>query len=160
MKLPPPLFKCLCDVGKCRERGRVCWEDDGHRYLHVRVDGCAEYPAALKRADCVILRLDRGRMYAFVVEVKTRDYALEEVMEKLEGTLSFLDEALKHPLLPLPVVYAKSHRWKRYAFLKKARVKYKGRLYPIAFLRHCQSIQRALPRPTSADPPRVPCFAR
>jgi hypothetical protein len=43
------------------------------------------------------------------------------------------------------VVYARSHRWKRYAFLRKAWVKYKGRLYPIAFLRHCQSIQRALP---------------
>jgi len=149
MSLPLAISDCLCDTGKCKERGKVCWEADRGQYLHIRVDDndeCVQYLdlVNLKRADCVILHLAHdGKIYACVVEVKTRRYDLDEVKEKMENTLNALDKILNFSLIPIPILYAESHeKWaKRYAFLKK--VKYKG-LVPITFLKYCESIQKAI----------------
>ncbi|MCR6691412.1 MAG: hypothetical protein MRT15_03400 [archaeon YNP-LCB-003-016] len=96
MKLPPAISRCLCNIGECRERGKVCWEADGGQYFHIRVDGCVECFTGLKRADCVILHpIHDGKICAFIVEVKTRYYDLDEVREKIENTLNVLDNILK-----------------------------------------------------------------
>jgi len=144
MRLPPEISKCLCDTSKCKERGKVCWEADGGQYLHVRVDGCLGHLADLKKADCVIVRLARDKVYAYVIEVKSRRYDLDEVREKMENTLNALYDILRCAIVPIPVLYAESHeRWVvRYALHKK--VRYKGRAYPITFLKYCQSLQKAV----------------
>jgi hypothetical protein len=144
IKLPPAISKCSCK-NECKEKGKVCWESDGYQYFHIRVNGCMEGLNGLKRADCVIFRpTHNGKIYAFVIEVKTRYYDLDEVKEKIENTLNVLDNILNYSLIPIPIVYAESHRkWvKRYALQKK--VRYKGKAFPITFLKYCESFQKAI----------------
>jgi len=144
MRLPPAISKCLCNISKCKEKGKVCWEINGGQYFHIRVNGCIQYLTDLKRADCVILHpIHDGKIYAFIIEVKTRNYDLDEVKEKIENTLDVLNNTLNCLFIPIPILYAKSHRkWKRYAFQK--RVKYKGSPILITFLKYCESIQKAI----------------
>ncbi|MCX8204994.1 MAG: hypothetical protein N3H31_05030 [Candidatus Nezhaarchaeota archaeon] len=147
MKLSPLISNCQCNISNCREEGGVCWEEDGHRYVHVRVDGCVESLKALKKVDCLILCSRGGAVYAFLIEVKARNYDIDEVKEKMEGTLSVLNDILDCPdrkLIVVPIVYAESHRisWRRYAFL--TRLKYRGMNVLTAFLRYCEPIQKAV----------------
>jgi hypothetical protein len=147
MKLPSEISNCLCDIGGCKEKGKVCWENDGGQYYHIRVDGCIEYLHERKKADCAILHpTHKGEIYAFIIEVKTSYYDLDEVKEKIENTLNVLDNILDYSIIPIPIVYAESHkvlrRFERYAFQK--RIRYKGRSYLIAFLKYCEKIQNAV----------------
>ncbi|MCS7369522.1 MAG: hypothetical protein NDF57_07410 [archaeon GBS-70-058] len=144
MNIPPMLSKCLCNISECKEKGKICWENDGGQYFHIRVNGCIELLHDLKKTDCVILHpTHKGKIYTFIIEVKTTCYDLDEVKEKIEHTLRVLDSFLNGSLVPIPIVYAKSHKnLKRYAFQKK--INYKGRKYLIKFLKHCDSIQKAM----------------
>ncbi len=62
----------------------------------------------------------------------------------MENTLSMLKNILNHSLIPIPILYAESHKKgiKRYAILKK--IRYQGKTFPIIFLKYCESIQSAI----------------
>ena len=150
MKLPPTLLRCKCNLAACKEKGKVCWEKTEGQYVHIRVDECVEYFRDLKKADCLILYFNcKGEGYAFIIEVKTKRYDLNDIKEKMENTISMLEDIQEYynkRLVIIPIVYAKSHRiqWRRYAFLMKLR--YRGGRALMAFLKYCENIQKAIPK--------------
>jgi hypothetical protein len=152
MNLPPKISDCECK--QCKEKGKVCWENDKYQYTHVRVDGCIERYIErlnhlelthLKKADCAIFRpTGHCEIYAFIIEVKSKNYDLDEVKEKIENTLNVLDKILNYQIIPVPILYAELHRKKEIRYVLQKKVKYKGRAYLITPLKYCDKIEKAM----------------